>query len=313
MPIRRLPSLSALRAFEAAARRLSFKEAASELAVTPGAVSQQIKGLEEDLGVLLFERATRSISMSEAGRYLQPEVTEAFLRIRQAVDHVRPDEAKTLRISSFGPVVSKWLLPRLHRFTEHHPKLRVNVETDLMPNALQNDGPDVSIRCVKRLPDALFGRKLHEEVLVPVASPEFIERFEVKEPEDVFRVPLIHDTSLRNFDLSPAWETWVDEAGFKKPPPKDGVNFPQGAADHAIEATIGGTGMMVGRSLLIFGPLTEGRLTCPFGPALKSGLTYYVTCRRGREKEEHISHFMHWAVEEAAITSTLQSLLHCDG
>lgn len=313
MPMRRMPSLSALRAFEAAARRLSFKEAASELSVTPGAISQQIKTLEEDLGVVLFIRATRSISLSDEGRLLQPEVTNAFLRIRQAVDHIRPDEAKTLRINSSGPVVSKWLLPRLHRFTEHHPKLRVNVETEMGLNALQNDGPDVVIRCTTRLPKDLYGRKLHDELLIPVASPEFIDRFNVTKPEDVFHVPLVHDTSLRNYDRAPAWATWVQEAGLNRPAPQDGVKFPQNAADHAIEAAIGGTGMMVARSLLIFGPLTEGRLICPFGPVLRSGLRYYVGCRRGREGEPHIKEFMDWAVEEAAITSTLQSHLHCGG
>ncbi|MEL7012310.1 MAG: LysR family transcriptional regulator, partial [Pseudomonadota bacterium] len=129
MPLRRMPSLSALRAFEAAARRMSFKDAALELAVTPGAVSQQIRLLEDELGVMLFTRATRSVSLTEAGRCLQPAVSGGFLQIREAVDRVCPEKRPTLSILAAADNIRNWLLPHLHQFTSEQPDISTNVRT----------------------------------------------------------------------------------------------------------------------------------------------------------------------------------------
>ena len=130
MPFRRLPALGSLRAFEAAARHTSFKAAATELSVTPGAVSQRVKLLEEDLGVSLFERGPRGVSLTDAGRQLQPTLTTAFMRMRDAVDAVRARERAPLRLDSSGPIIRKWLLPRLHRLYRAAPDARAQHRLD---------------------------------------------------------------------------------------------------------------------------------------------------------------------------------------
>lgn len=127
MPLSRLPSLSALRAFEAAARLSSFKEAAAELAVTPGAISQQIRILEEDLGVALFERAPRRVTLTAAGLDLMPELTDGFVRIRDAVDRARGPQEQQVKICAAGMVIRNWLLPRLHKISAAHREVRTQM------------------------------------------------------------------------------------------------------------------------------------------------------------------------------------------
>lgn len=308
MPLRRLPSLTALRAFEAAARRLSFKSAATELSVTPSAVSQKIRALEADLDVTLFERTARSVALTDEGRQLQPDLTAAFLQIRQAVDRVRPSPLKSLRINSSGAVIAKWLLPRLHRFTERHPELDVSVETDSALVDMSPGGPDIVIRFTRSLPETLYARRLHEELLIPVASLELIERLDLRTPKDILRTSLLHDTSLSVFAESPNWNSWFRAAGLAGQAPRTGVRFARQAADHAIDAAVSGTGVALARSLLVHGALSDGRLVSPFGPVLCMGVSYFVACRHGAETEPHIADFLDWAEEEAALLSTLKSL-----
>lgn len=308
MPLRRMPALGSLRAFEAAARRLSFKDAACELSVTPGAVSQQIKSLEEDLGIPLFVRATRSVALTEAGRALQPELTAGFLQIRQAVDKVRPGQSKNLRINSSNPIISKWVLPRLHRFTALVPDLQVNIETESGLNEMRDDGPDVVIRFTKTLSNDLYFREIHEELLLPVASPDLINRLKIEKPSDLVRAPLLHDTSFVAFGDDNSWDKWFSLTGLPKAGHRRGVSFERHAADQAIDAAIGGAGFALGRSLLVHDALKDGRLICPFGPILSVGIKYYVCCRHGSEREPNIARFMDWAQEEAALLSTLKAM-----
>lgn len=310
MPLKRLPSLSALRAFEAAARRGSFKEAATELFVTPGAVSQQIKGLEADLGVALFERSVRSVRLTSAGQALQPTVSDAFLQIRQAVDRIRPELSKVeLRINSSGPIISKWLLPRLHKFTARAPDIQLHIETELDVNRIQDDGSDIVIRCCKDAPPGLHCEKLHRELLIPVASPHLILTRQIETAQDIVNAPLLYDTSLSDSGLQPGWACWSNAVGLEDQSQRqDIITFQRHAADQVVDAAAAGSGIALGRSFLVYGALADGRLTCPFGPVIESGLTYFVCCRAGREKEQHISDFLAWAIEEAAVLSTLNAL-----
>lgn len=308
MPLRRLPSLSGLKAFEAAARRLSFKAAAQELSVTPGAVSQRIRALEDELGVTLFVRRPRAVSLTEAGRRLQPDLTEGFLQIRQAVDAVRPEARATLRVNSSGPTISKWLLPRLHRFTEQFPDLVVNLETEAGLNCFTKDPPDVAVRCTRQPGPGLFARRIHEEILIPVASPAMLERTGLRSVQDIANATFLHDSSMGNYGLSLGWKDWFDRAGLKPPSQTGGMKFARQAADQAVDAAIAGGGLGLGRSLLVFDALRDGRLVCPFGPVLRTGVSYFVVCSKGRECEPHIAAFMDWACEEAELLSTMYAL-----
>lgn len=308
MPFRRLPSLSALRAFEAAARHGSFKSAAGELSVTPGAVSQQIRLLEADLGVALFLRTGREVKLTEAGMVLRPGLTAAFLQMHETLEKVRPSSRTTLRLNATASVITKWLMPRLHRFTSKHPNLDVRVETEYALNAFDETGPDVSIRLTETPPDTLYARKLHDELLLPAASPAFIERENLRGPKDLYRVPLVHDASLEHVSEHLSWKSWFAAAGLMGEVPDTAIRFEQFSADYVVDHAVAGGGVILGRSLLVHEALSDGRLMCPFGPLLAVDWGYYLLCRKDRKDAPAIRAFMDWAVQEAAMLSTLRAM-----
>lgn len=310
MPLTRLPPLASLRAFEAAARRGSIKDAAEELAVTPGAVSQQIKALEADLGVLLFARKTRAIYLTAEGQRLQPTVTEAFLQLRQAVDQIRPGGTRRLRINSTNAIISKWLLPRLHRFNAANPNLTVHIETEPYLNPMTEYAPDVLISHYKSAPWELYAKPIYRELILPVAAPRWLDDMNIKTPDDIARATILHDTSLTFFKQPSSWELWAKAAKLRTPLDLSrAIIFEPHAADQVIDAAVSGAGITIARSLLAYSALSDGRLICPFGPVIESGMTYYVCCREGREEEPHIQSFLSWACKEAAVLSTLNALL----
>ncbi|MEL6479874.1 MAG: LysR substrate-binding domain-containing protein [Pseudomonadota bacterium] len=298
MPSRRLPALGALHAFEAAARLSSFKAAAAELSVTPGAISQRIRTLEEDLKVRLFTRSVRQVTLTDAGRQLQPELAAAFLQIRDAVDRLAPAGDEPLRVEASAPVIAKWVLPRLHRFTERYPALSVSIGTghDLRPCG---EG-EVFIRFNETPGMGVFAVKLCEEHLLPLASPELVERLDLRKPADILRAPLLHDMSYTLYPNDPCWATWFVRAGLNPADAKRGMRFDPMAHDHAMDAAASGAGVVLGRRLLARGDMAEGRLVCPFGPVIPMNVNYYVLCREGHEARPGIAAFINWMREETA-------------
>ena len=228
----RLPSLSSLRAFEAAGRRGSIKEAAVELAVTPGAVSQQIKALEADLGVPLFVRKTRAIHLTAAGQQLHPTVSDAFLRMRQSIDEVRPKKTPKLRIHATNAIISKWLLPRLHRFTVAHGDLQVHIESERPFDDVSTLGADVEIRYGDAPPTDMFSEVIHTELMLVVASPMLLDRYAMTVPQDLRRVPVLHDTSSLFGNTVTRWEYWAQHAGL------DHAGLPGGEAFETLEKAV---------------------------------------------------------------------------
>ena len=311
MPLRRLPALGSLRAFEAAGRLSSFKAAAAELAVTPGAVSQQIRGLEEDLGVKLFTRAVRSVTLTEAGQKLQPALTTAFLQIKDAVDDVRPRGAQPLRVSASGPVISKWLLPRLHRFSERYPDLGVTISGG---DELRDCEPgEVFIRFNDTPGTNAFCHKLCDEFLVPLASPELVERLNLRKPADLLRAPLLHHLSDPQFAQAPDWPAWFVAAGMDPANARHGMRFDPRSADHAIDAAVNGAGVVLGRWFLARSDMVEGRLVMPFGPILPMNVSYYILCRSGAERSPDIAAFINWIREESAASADGACLSYASG
>jgi len=299
MPLRRLPALGSLRAFEAAARLSSFKAAASELAVTPGAISQQIRGLEDDLQVKLFTRAVRSVTLTAEGRHLQPALSAAFLQIRDAVDQIRPAVSnKPLTVAANGPVVSKYLLPRMHRFSERYPDLRVNIESG--HDIRQPEAGEVFIRFFETPGQGVFSQKLCDEYVLPLASPKLIERLDLRKPADMLRAPLLHLTECETFGPSPDWPTWFARVGLNASDAGHGIQFHPRNADHAIEAAVNGMGVVLGRRFLSRTDMVEGRLVSPFGPMLPMNVSYFVVCREGEERHPDIAAFINWIGEETA-------------
>ena len=195
------PPLNALRAFEAAARHLSLTKAALELSVTPGALSHQIRGLEDHLGVKLFDRGVRSIALTAAGKALHPGLQAGFLHIRDALASLnRLSDARVLVISTSPGFTSKWLAPRLYRFSSAYPEIDVRVSSSMNNANFTADGVDAAVRnlAVDAADDeALEVEKLFDLSLAPVCSPAFLEKHgPFTSPDMLKRAPLIHDDSL---------------------------------------------------------------------------------------------------------------------
>ena len=309
MPLTRLPSLSSLRAFEAAARRGSIKEAASELSVSPGAVSQQIKALEADLGVPLFVRKTRAIHLTPAGQRLQPTVSEAFLQIRQIVDEVRPDKAATLRINATNALIGKWLLPRLHRFTKNNPDVQVQIGSDMSSGNTSAPEADIEIRYASEPPKDMYTELMHREIMLVVASPTLLETYDIKTAQDLKHATVLYDAGIVKAGDVPSWDYWENRAGLPGLIDRSrAVTFDRPPGGQLVDAAIAGVGVAICGSLLSYTALADGRLVCPFGPVMESGSNYYACCRPGRERKRHIRSFLSWLHEEASILTTLNAM-----
>ncbi len=216
-----MPPLSALRAFEAAARHLSFTRAARELNVTAGALSHQIRGLEDFLGVKLFERRVRAIALTTAGKQLYPGLQTGFAHIREAVASLDVAHAAHVLVISTSPgLTSKWLARRLYRFGEAYPDVDVRISSTAANANFATDGIDLAVRNmpVDPAPDPMLeSEKLVDLTYVPVCSPRLLEKFgPVKDARALARLPLIHDELLSARGASPSWTHWFDAVGSRQ-------------------------------------------------------------------------------------------------
>ncbi|MEL6747282.1 MAG: LysR substrate-binding domain-containing protein, partial [Pseudomonadota bacterium] len=258
--------LNALRAFEAAARHLSFAKAARELNVTPAALSHQIKGLEQTLNAKLFLRLTRAVALTEAGKLLYPGVHEGLTQIRMAVAKVDQVADDRVLVVSVGPAfTAKWLLPRLPAFLQAHPEIDARISANLGRSDFFSDGVDVAIRFGRMdVTDDFIARPLLPDAVLPVCSPAFLASRPLNEPADLAGVPLIHDTSLvEPFDGAHAqWADWLGAAGVSHIDATRGIRV--NIADHAINAAAAGAGVGLVRHVLVQDDLKAGRLIAPF-------------------------------------------------
>ncbi len=268
--------------------------------MTPAAVSQQIRGLEDDLEVKLFKRSARSVTLTDAGRRLQPTLSAAFMQIRDAVEDIRPTANKPLRVESSSPILTKWLLPRLHRFAQRYPELNVSISSLSPLSDIRADGADVFIRFTRQPSDEFFWLKLSSEYCLPLASPELVERLNIREPADLHRAPLLHDMSYELFQTESHWPAWFAQAGLDASDADRGTRFDKYAADHAIDAAVNGAGVVLGRRFLARLDMIESRLVSPFGPMLEVDVGYYVICRKGSERDPNTAAFINWVTTEAA-------------
>lgn len=289
---RDLPPLNALRAFEAAARLLSFTRAADELAVTQAAVSHQIKSLEEWLGVLLFQRLPRRLALTDGGRELLATIRNSFDRIESAVGRVRRnDGAGPLTVSVLPSFAAKWLVPRLGRFQTQHPDIEVRIaaETRL---SLFDDGVDLAIRAGRgHWPDLVCERLLNEE-LFPVCSPRLLAGpAPLVDPADLKRHTLLHD------DFEQDWRMWLDAAGVTGVDWRRGPRFSNSSM--VIQAAVEGQGVALARSALAQADLKAGRLVRPFRIDIASDLAYYIVCPAAHTARPKVRAFRDWLMREA--------------
>lgn len=296
-----LPPLNALRAFEAVARHLSFTKAAAELHVTPAALSHQLRTLEDHLGVALFHRRARSISLTLSGRQLYPGVQGGFDQIRAAVERLSSRETNRILVVSAGPgFTAKWLAPRLYRFVEAHPDIDTRISAGSLPIDFATADVDIAIRVSNGEHPGLHVERLMEERILPLCSPRLIEgEGGLKTAADLARFPLIH------IDLPPPapqganWAYWFEQAGITGVDCERGLRF--NVVDHAHDAAIAGAGVVMAHKVIASNDMAAGRLVAPFGPELPMfGRHYHLLCAKGQNTSPKIRAFRDWMFAEIA-------------
>ncbi|MEX0305793.1 MAG: transcriptional regulator GcvA [Ruegeria sp.] len=295
----RLPPLTALRAFDAAARHMSFAKAAEELNVTPAALSFQIKSLEEHLGHPLFRRLNRAVELTEAGRTLAPGTADGFAALQTAWQATRRLQDETSLTVTAGPALTaKWLAPRLYEFARANPGIDLKFSATLRNMDLERDDVDVAIRFGYGPDEGLYSVPVRKEWLTPVMTPELAEQFPT--PESLREAPLIHDDSISFLKPRCDWPAWFRAVGLDFTP-IHGAHFSN--ADHAIDAAVAGVGVVLGRRAMILKDLTEGRLVAPFKVALETAGRFRFLCLQGAEKRPQIAAFRDWFISEIEKTA----------
>jgi LysR family glycine cleavage system transcriptional activator len=291
---RRLPSLNALRAFEAAARHQSFTRAADELAVTQGAVSHQVKALEQQLGVALFHRRNQRLALTGAGQAYLPVVRDAFDRLAAGTEQLlAAEQSKRLTISVSPNFAANWLVPRIGQFVEEHPEIDLRINAALHHVDFAREDVDMGVRHGEgRWPDLHVARMCREE-LFPECSPRLLEGARpLLAPADLRHHALLH------LDDRQDWQKWLEAAGVEDVDLSRGVVFNQ--ASMAIRAAVGGQGITLARTALVALLLLEGRLVRPFRLALPVSYAYYIVCPTATAERPKISLMRDWLLAEAA-------------
>jgi len=311
---RRLPSMNALRAFEAAARHLNFSRAADELFVTQGAISRQIKLLEESLGVPLFRRLTRTVELTEYGREYLPVMRDAFDRIEQATLRlVNRDRHRILNVNVLPTFAVRWLIPRLSHFSTQHPDIEVRLITSIRPVNFWREDIDVAIR-VGMVPDAasdgtlvpdvaerprislqmtedwtnLRAYRLMPDVLTPVCSPALLNgRPPLNTAADLLSLPLLHMATRIH-----AWPDWFRASGVDYNAAAHNPSF--GHFFMVLEEALSGRGVALVPRMLADPDIDAGRLVVPLNVSHESAGSYYLLCREHQADTSTIQAFRDW-------------------
>jgi LysR family glycine cleavage system transcriptional activator len=286
----RLPSLNGLRAFEAAARHLSFTQAASELNVTQTAISHQIRRLEEELGIRLFIRKNRALALTPQARDYLPGVRAAFNDLRLATDRLlRKGDDNVLTVSTLASLAAKWLLPRLTAFQEAHSGIDVRITTSTALVDFRNGDVDAAIRYGRGNWPGLRAEWLMADEAFPVCSPALLagER-PLRTPEDLRDHVLLHTTN--NYD---DWRQWLTAAGL----PSD-ISRQRGITFDLIllmvQAAIDGIGVAMGRTSYVQDDIAKGRLVVPFNIALPADAGFYLVSPEGAAEPAKLKAFRQW-------------------
>jgi LysR family glycine cleavage system transcriptional activator len=283
-----MPPLKSLRAFECAARHLSVKAAAAELCVTPGAVSQLVRQLEEHLGVKLFERVNRGILLTQAGRDYLPPVRNAFRQIAQATQRlVASADAGTLTLSVTPFFASAWLMPRLQGFRDMHPDIDLHIVTSTALADFSRDGVDVAIRHGAGRYPGLRSYRVASVEIVPVAAPALVERLGLpSSPAALTRWPHVHDADRKG------WSLWfqahgVDDVGLPRGPSFDDSSL-------LLAAVLAGQGAGLLPAAMVAHEVDAGRLATLAQPAHMETFAYYLVYPEARQDNPKVAALRDW-------------------
>lgn len=284
--------------FEAAARHLSFTKAGEELFLTQSAVSRQIKELEEELGVELFQRRHRALALTEAGKQFYAAAAQVLTTMRSATDRLRAQAGKkALSVTTTHSFAALWLIPRLAGFTRTHPGVDVRITAATRVQDLERDGLDVAIR---HGPASLAGphaTRLFGERVFPVCSPKLLARTPLERPEDLKNHVLLQydDPDGRHPWLH--WKTWLEVAGIADLRPAGTLYF--SGYEQIIPAAVAGHGVGLGRSPLVKDLLASGELVAPFTNSADPARAYYVIVAKTAASRPEVNGFVSWLRHEA--------------
>jgi LysR family glycine cleavage system transcriptional activator len=308
----RLPPLAVLRAFEAASRHLSFKKAAEELHVTPAAISQQIKALEDHLGVPLFRRLTRALELTDHARAMLPKVREGFECLAAAVETTRRPHAGTLRVTAPPSFASNWLISRLPRFTAAHPEvsLRLASSSDAIDRRgeaavfdealgdLRGDASAVAIRYGTGSYPGFHVERIFAPMYVPVCSPALLDGAKpLRQPADLRSQVLIHDETIDDDARQPNWARWLKAAGIADIDAGRGPRYSNAVL--ALEAALAGQGIALALKPLVEADIAAGRLVIPFDIEVPSPYDYFLVMARAVAQRAPVAAFCRWLLAEA--------------
>ena len=295
--MRRLPPLNALRAFEAAARHGSFAAAAEELAVTPTAISHQIRALEGYLGRTLFRRRPRPIALTDAGRQLYPVLRDGFDRFAAAMNAMQfPADSAPLIVTTTPAFATWWLLPRLGTLRSHLGDVTLEVRASERPLDLRAGGADFAVRYAARPTEDLVWDELFRDRYVPVAAPAFLPpgRSALSQAE-LARQPLIHYEWQRPSPLAPSWDRWfATERPASVPAAAPGRALFFSDESHALQAAIAGHGVALASNVLMASALAAGELVQAHEHTLE-GFAFHAVHLPESQRSALIRRFVAWA------------------
>jgi LysR family transcriptional regulator, glycine cleavage system transcriptional activator len=296
--MRKLPPLASLRAFEAAARHMSFKAAASELGVTPTAISHQIRLLEEICGKSLFQRRPRPLLLTGAGERLFPVLRNGFDAFVTAIASISEDgEQRPLRVTSPNAFSSRWLIPRLPQWRQSHPDVPLEViGTDAVLD-LRAGAADVAIRYARRMPIGFNAQEMFRDNFFPVCSPKLLPGGAIKRPAELLRYPLIHFDWMSRDPEAPTWARWLATARAVDPELPDigkawDLSFREEL--HAVDAVVAGQGIAVCSDVVVGHELNSGALIKAHDLSLP-GYGFYLVYLSNHPRQPIIEAFSAWA------------------
>jgi len=295
---RRLPSLNAMRAFESAARHLSFTLAAEELHVTQAAVSHQIKALEEHLGMPVFKRLNRALILTPAGQALFPAVSEALDIMASAVDRLHhQDQSGVLTVTTMDSFAATWLVPKLGRFRRSNPDIDVRISTSDESIDFDRVNMDMAIRYGAGEWSGLHVERLMTEEVFPVCAPSLLQSGSpLNCPADLKNHTLLHD------DLRVDWRMWLMATGEETVDSSKGPGYQH--SNLVLLAAEQGDGVALARSVLVENALSTGRLVKPFNFAIPGEYAYYMVCPEANVKRPKVKAFREWLIAEASASVT---------
>ena len=297
----RYPSMSSLRALEAAARHLSYTRAAEDMFVTQSAISHQIKHIEELWGFDLFQRRGRTLILTEAGHAIVPIVRDFIRRLTVTLEDLKEAQSGStaLRVTLLQSFAFKWLVPRLGHFNHEYPDINVWISTSDELVDFDSVNADVGIRLRYGNCSNLYEEMLRQEYGFPVCSPHFLEEYGTPEkPEDLLSLPLLRRNAI---DILQRWRDWFRDADVTVRKMPKGTHFPQTSL--AIQAAIDDQGVALARSAHVLDDVKAGRLVRLFPEVKsKSNLSYFFVCIQGREHEPQITAFRGWLKREAQLS-----------